>query len=204
MVMGKIVNVAPRRRALNFRQVKQVQKIINKNKQLNRYELLTSVAPTTAKSLTGLDQIGLATTGGNEFNIRNSDQILVQSLRLQGSIIAPATPTAQTVRLLLIRSKKGPLAVADLPSTTGQTDYDRVQVLYERIINIGTLTSEPIAFGMFKSFRNKKIPHMKLRYDDTVGDDIPLENNLYFYAVTSTATNGASIYFRTMIKYFES
>lgn len=72
-----MVKVVSSRPGLNFKQVKQVQKIINKNKQLKHVYI--SAASTI--STTGVLKEFTTVTEGDNFNNRDGDKIGVQSMR---------------------------------------------------------------------------------------------------------------------------
>lgn len=203
MPMGTMIRAAPRatrRRGLNYKQVKQVQKIVNKNKQLKSQQDIASQAVTTAKYLYEITEI----TEGDDFNQRTSDKIFLQSLKINMSINQAGTLTQQLCRVMVVRGKNGPLSTADLPAYSTEADLDKMQVYYDRIVRIPATAIDPIQWDFFKSFRNKKVPHLKVRYDDDVSAISAEGNPIYVYAVSSEGTNGFVLSVNSKVKWFDA
>lgn len=192
MPMGRMYRApAPTgaRKGLNFKQVKQVQKIINKNLQIKTYRSVIAVTSTTAGSLIECTSI----SEGDNFNERDGDKIKVQSLKIPYSI-CPDTTNAivHNVRVMVVRGKYGPLVVGDLPTTvTGQADLDKMQVyhdkLYQLIDNQDALNDNVIV-PFYKSFKNKKVPHLLSHFDDSVSATACQSNPIYFFTIASSST----------------
>lgn len=171
-----------RQRKLNNRQVKQVQKIINSNKLLKVfYTAMPGGIASATPQLIPLDSV----TKGDEFFQRDSDRINVQSLKLTLGIYNTAA-AVNTIRIIVLRSKVGPLVVGDLPAAINTVpDLDKMQVYEDRIYSFGTAGSAAFFNDqMFKSFKNKKVPHMKVGYDETVSATLAQDNPLYIYFLT--------------------
>jgi len=214
MAGGKITRVyrAPAGRKLNFRQVKQVQKIVNANKQLKQCWTPVDQSPSsTTPYFLELTQLA----EGEDFNQRDSDLVSAIGLNLKFTInrlAATTNSTVSTVRMMVVRSKVGPLVVGDLPASPASAtmpNLTKYQVLYERFISIGPYDSDGIFIDTvckdisvsFK-FRKGKIPHLGLMYDDGVSATACQKNAIYLYLDNSDATTLAAVG-QSVLKYYD-
>lgn len=194
-------------------QVKQVQRIIEKNKRLkNTYVPLEAYL---ASSPSGLGATGAwvrELTEINQFNnsvSRSEDQILLKSynIKLGSTMVQGATGplggdyhSFAPFRVIIARSKIGQVfditdpTNASILDFTSQPDPDRFQVYTDEIHNMygnsafgTTQTDIPSAGGangyllhMYKSFKNKKVPHMIVGYDETAtpNEDLAVSNGI--------------------------
>ncbi len=168
MVTGSRALVMPqgKRRGLTGRQRTQVKKLITSNQQVKQLWLSVNNIFTDAGTLQELTTIG----EGNDFDERNTDRIKVLSARLHVSIGPTAVNSLeQTDRVMIVRSKRGPLLLADLPGIFSAPDLDKFQVLLDRyLFYSGQSEQDQSTIDMFHSFKKGRIPHMKCIYDDDV------------------------------------
>jgi len=183
-----------KQRSLNFKQVKQVQKIIQKNKQLKnvRKEIASNGITTT-----GILQEITAISEGDNFNNRDGDKVQVLSMKLHSNIYSGAAGTNNTqIRCMLVRGKYGPLALADMPADEReQPDLDKMQVYFDRLYTLGAAGSgDDHINGVlhYKSFKNSKVPHLLVHFDDDESATAAQSNPLYIFAISNTAANGPS------------
>lgn len=190
---------------LSFGQVKQVQKIVNSNKRLkhfyyaidNPYQINPGAGGTNI--LTSFDELTRITVGSGSAE-RDSEYINLQSVNLKMALATntndatvPRT-SIETIgyRVIIVRSKSGPVAdILDRTNVTiidwsQQPDPDLYQVLHDEIFNPIQAAGIP-GLGylqkFYKSFKNKKVPHMVVRYDDNGADPVASINNGLFMKV---------------------
>lgn len=206
MPAGKMYNyTAQNRKGLNFKQVKQVQKIIQKNQQLKTFRSVLANTITT----TGVLIECTAITEGDNFNNRDGDKIKVQSLKIPYTI-CPATDNAivQNNRIIIVRGKFGPLVVADMPTTvTGQCDLDKMQVYHDRlyqVIDNQDAINDHVVVPFYKSFKNKKVPHLLCHYDDDISASACQSNPIYVYTIASSATTPSTLAGFGDLKFFNA
>lgn len=197
--MVKVVSANPRR-GLNFKQVKQVQNIINKNKQLKH--VYQSAGNTI--STTGVLKEFTSVAEGDNFNNRDGDKIGVQSIRAMLSLRNnSSTPTAQDIRVMIVRGKYGPLVVGDMPAITGAPDLDKMQVYYDETFTLSDIEFDhPMQRNFKKKFRNRKIPHLLVGYDDDESATAAQRSPIYLYHIGTEATNVAAIRGYVYLKFF--
>lgn len=202
MPAGRIYRApVPKRRPLNTRQVKQVQKIIEKDKKFKTKHDYFNVTPLTTKSLTELTAI---TEGDNYFE-RHGDKIHLKKIVIHMSIAQNDTPTRMMNRLLIVRSKTGPLVVADLPAYDAEVDLDDMAILHEEIFNIQSVdNTQPIQRTIKLKFQNKRVPHMNVEYDDDDSATNAQNNPVYMYWVGSDATYGLSVIGHYYTSFFDA
>lgn len=198
-----------RKRGLNFKQVKQVQKIINSNQRLKTFRASLNVGVvTTAGVLTEVSAIA----EGDDFSQRDSDRIRAASLKLHGAVQGNTAVTGYTVlRIMLCRAKHGVLALADMPvggNITDQADLDKIQVYSDRLYILhddadGSGTAHNDIF-VFKSFKNRKVPHMNIEYDDSESATLAQKNACYVFQLSNQAVNGGRFIGWTDLKFFNS
>lgn len=190
MPMGRIVRVAPRsnKRGLNYKQVKQVQKIVNSNKSLKTKRLSVQQSPTSAGTLTEITGV----SEGDDYNQRNSDRINALSIKMALTLSHDTTNTGRvSSRVVIARSKVGPLALGDFTlSATAQQDLDKMQILYDRCFQ--TDPDAPVVNDIlhYKSFKNRKVPHMVVGYDDDASATAAQNNPIYLLTYSSDASDG--------------
>ncbi len=194
--------IAPMRgRKLNFRQVKQVQKIINSNKKLkSKWTFFNNLDMDIAGTLLEITAI----PEGDDFNQRDTDKILVQSVKVQTTTRNGVTPGPQNNRIMLVRAKQGTLVIADMPSVSEEPDQDKMQVLYDEIIGYNDVDFDPLQRYIFKSFKKRNIPHLTVTYDDDESATAAQRHGIYFYVVGSTDTNSGFTTGYHKIKWFDA
>lgn len=207
MPAGKMYNYTAQnpRKGLNFKQVKQVQKIIQKNQQIKTTRVAIASLANTTGALTELSAI----TEGDNFNNRDGDKIKAQSLKVCYSI-SPDTTNAilQIVRIIIVRGKYGPLVLADLPTAiAGQCDLDKMQVYHDRIYQLldnQDAINDNSTVPFFKSFKNKKVPHLLCNFDDDVSATACQSNPLYFYVLGASASTPCAVNGFSDLKFFNA
>lgn len=182
MPAGKIYR-APARKPLNVRQTKQVQRIIQKNKQFKTFHDSFLISVSDAKDLTEFTAI----TEGDDYNTRDGDKIQLKNILVHLSINTTDTPIGGKVRLMMIRSKTGPLVVADLPAYNAEPDLDKYAILYEEFFNMQDDNINPINRKIKLKFQNKKVPHMNVHFDDDESATLAQRNPVYMYWVSSAS-----------------
>lgn len=185
------------KKGLNKKEVKQVQKIINKNLLLKQiYLFINNQSPTNVGILTELT----AFDTGTQFNQRDSNRIRLMSYNVKLQFTFPPNDNSLiTIRMLIVRSKQGQLSLADLPDFNQQPDLDLMQVYFDKqyamspTVVDGTtpttsysLSSNSIINDIqdFKSFKTKKVPHLNVGYNDDSTDSPAVTNPIYIYFVT--------------------
>lgn len=192
MGLGKMYK-APK--DLNFRQVKHVQKIIEKDKVIKRVDVPFQGTFTTTGDLYEITQIAK----GNDTITRDSDRIHVMKVSIQ-NLFSNTTNTTQALRLrvMFVRSKKGPLVIANFPAYIATPDFDKMQVYYDEIHILGPFSTTAtqaqssqtvLKLAYKKSFKNKKIPHLNVGYDTDVSVTDAQDNPLYMYTVGDSANS---------------
>lgn len=91
-----------------------------------------------------------------------------------------------TIRVIVARSKIGPLVVGNFPAAINTVpDLDKMQIYEDKIFSFGTAGSAAfLNTELFKSFRNKKVPHLLIGYDETTSATVAQNNPLYVYFLT--------------------
>lgn len=182
---------------LSNRQVKQVQKIVNSNKDFKQRHFGANGNISTTQLLIPLTTVPI----GSNFNNRESDRIRAVSLKGQVVVALNNTPLSQRNRIMVVRSKTGKLTVTDFPTLHNQPDLDKFQVLMDQIYISGDGDFTPEIFRFYKSFKNKKIPHMNIGYDNEANDVIT--NPIYLYMYGSSGTNGNTYNYAFNLKYYD-
>lgn len=186
------------RRLLNRPQVRQVQKIINANKDLKRKWIELSHDPSTTAVVTEATAI----SEGDNFDNRIDDTIRVHSMYVQWCYNHDTTAADGSTRLLVLRARYGQLDATDIPAVGATPDYDKLQVYYDEVITFEAESTEPVCRTFYKTFKNKKIPHMKVKYDDDVSATDAVINPLYVASVGDGA-NAPRIKGYVLVKYFD-
>lgn len=189
--MYRSTTKATTRRGLNFKQVKQVQKIVNANKALKQtYTALNANISSNTPSLFELTEI----TEGDDFNTRDSDSINLQTAKVD--LVAYASESLNgnsVIRLMLVRGKFGPLTVSDMPSSVNaEPDLDKIQVYHDQVYTLNDVSGPANINGIrwYKSFKNKKVPHMKVEYDDDTSASEAQKNPIYVFAISNQLSTG--------------
>lgn len=189
------------KRGLNKRQVKQVQRQIEKNKRIKNYYVplsgdFTNVATATQRP-TYFQELTLVPNTSNSVG-RSEDQILLKSYNIKmgaanytNDASSPTTTVFPiTYRVIIVRSKQGgPLTNivdtgnASIVDFSAQPDPDKFQVYTDEIFTVSGGSSN-ISLGylmhFYKSFKNKKVPHMIVGYDDqTAIPNTAISNPIY-------------------------
>lgn len=182
MPAGRMYKYKPKK--LNNTQVKQVQKIINKDKIY--HEIFQSVGDEA--NTTGFLYNVFAVAEGNDFNQRESDKIHAKHMEMK-LVLTQTDTNANGIRIIVARSKIGHLITSDFPAWNGQPDLTIMQILYDNILVTPALQpNAPITVAKFKySFKTKKIPHLNIGYVDTDSATAPAKNGVYVYVVGSLA-----------------
>lgn len=168
--------------SLSTRQFRQVVKIVNAKKELKRvYYNLNAFASTDTGNTTEITSI----SEGNNWNERDSDRI--QCLSLKGNIQLYGPDTTNTIRVMIVRSKTGPLVLGDFPTLAGQPDLDKYQILFDRTYM--TASEMPITERSFISikFKNKKVPGLNVGYDNSVSNSFAQSNPIYLWSRSDSA-----------------
>lgn len=202
MAMGRIYKPSTQR-GLNFKQVKTVQKLINKNQQM---KVVRQAVSSTMNTTGVLTEISTCAEGDN-FNNRDGDKIKCQSIKCVLTITPNASSaTSQVVRILVARGKNGPLAIGAFPATVNaQPDLDQMQVYHDRIYSV-VKDQDGINFDVpiYKSFKNKKVPHLLIHYSDAVSSTLANDNPLYLFVLGNNATNPPTCAGYTDMKFFNA
>lgn len=145
---------------------------------------------------------------GDQSNLRSEEQIMLKSYNIKlgldwyGNDASPTPTTIMIVapfRVLIVRSKRGPqtdifdpagIPVSDWGS---QPDPDLYQTYTDEIISVSgnnsSTTQTNVAPGFlwhfYKSFKNKKVPHMIVGYDENTGDQA-ISNPIYIKIIVSS------------------
>lgn len=203
MPMGKLIRVSrSSKRGLNFKQVKQVQKIINTGKQIKTFRTTHDVTTTNAGFFVDLS----AVTEGDDFFQRDGDKIHAVSLKTVASMLGTtALATKATIRVLIVRSKTGPLVVGDMPAALlAQPDLDKMQVLYDHHYQFtASGLGDQIEINYFKSFKNRKVPWMNILYDDDESALLSQSNGVYLFLDTDAAANGPLFRGYSVLKFYD-
>lgn len=195
MPMNKRRYVAPVSKRLTFRQVKQVQKLIERNKELNRsWTVLTQ----------GFNDITNSIVFGNhDTNGRLSNQINVVGLHIEllarNIVTDTTTGDIPCVRVIIGRTKgTGVTSLDSAESIATMPDPDDFQIYVDKILSptamavAGTATDnvlmQSFKFSYKKSFKNKKIPHLNVLYDENDADPNIVRKNQLFIAILADNT----------------
>jgi len=200
MAGGKIYAPAPKR-GLNRKQTKQVQKIIERNKML-KHSYVSLADGSILSATTGFYELTVLAKG-DEVDQRDSDRINLQRIKLSLLVRRNQDNSASDVapfRVLVVRSKEGPKLVTDLPiNMTNAPDFDEFQILHDQVYALGAndadtglvdMTSRVINLK-FK-FKNKKVPHMVVGYDEDDSATLAQTNPIYLVIFNENDT-GAGI-----------
>jgi len=201
-----------RQNKLNFRQIKQVQKIINSDKKLKvTYNTvgqsnISDAAPAFLELTT--------TSVGATDSTRSETEIHLLSYRLSFSIFREDTTTSTSptyCRIMIVRGYQ-PLVAGDMPASMIATpNRDLMQVYYDKVLAFGPYDNDSsglvsnIIYNMEikKKFKTSKIPHLNVGYETT--DTTANKNPIYFYVFNGVS--GANNELQTrgfgVIKYYD-
>lgn len=215
-VRNRINVVARRRPRLNKPQVKQVQRIIESNKRIKNYYapiIADFTDVNTATQLSTYFQELTGTVQGDNSTSRSEMMIFLKSYNIKFGLSnytndasAPSTlMVAMPFRVIIARSKVGPLAdINDIAGSSINTFYqqpdpDKYQVYTDEVFSVsgnassGTSASMNISFGflphIYKSFKNKKCPHLKVGYDAQYSATQANKSPIYMKILVDPGTN---------------
>lgn len=185
--------------------MKQVQKIVNKNKQYREHYISLFSEFNTTGVLTEITAIGEA--AGTDWYGREANTIQVKHLTITGDYYNNDA-TATLNRLMVVRSKVGPLALADMPAYNAQADLSKMEVMYDKpfAANPGATDGVRIPLINYKhSFKTGKIPHLNVGYVDATSATAAQKNPLYIYLIGSTAAASTdnAIFGHIKLNYFD-
>lgn len=184
---GLKTRVLATQRKLNNRQVRQVQKIVEGNKQIKRLNTSVNGTFTTTGDLYELTAIAKSNTNLT----RDSDRINLLQAELEVGFYSDTAGYKQ-LRIMMVRGKYGPLVLADFPDIVTTPDYDKMQVYHDRVYTIGpgstNFDSSVIhRVNLKKQFKNRKVPHLNVIYDTDVSATAAQDNPIYIYFIQSSA-----------------
>ena len=192
-----------RGKRLSGKQVKQVSRLINKNKRLKQKWLSVDNQVPSTGSLAEISDV----PQGNGYNQRDSEKILARSIQLSLSLNSTAGGfETSNVRIMIVRSKKGPLALSDLPGVFVEPNLDNLQVYFDKHYQINENNSMPVLIDYYKSFSNGKIPHMVIGYINA--NNAAINNPVYLYYINEPVggggPDGPSLEGYHIIKFFDA
>lgn len=200
-----------RKKPLNFRQVKQVQKIINADKKLKI--AYNSISQSNIIATNPLFLEVTRTTQGLGDSNRTETDIKLLSYRLSFAFFREGTSTSIDpvyCRVMVVRGYR-PLVVADMPTDVISTpDRDIMQVYYDKVIAFGpNQTTLGVAQSMLynmdikKKFKTSKIPHLNVGYENT--DTNAVNNPIYLYVLDELTGSNNEVQVRgfASIKFYD-
>lgn len=201
------------KRKLNRTQTKQVQKIIQANKRIKNYYVPIDFEFTNETGATQLftnfQELTSVGINGPDASVRQTSEIQLQSYNIKLGLVPYTNDVAMAVpsqvnapyRVIIARSKQGPVTdIVDnagaIVSFTQQPDPDIFQVYHDEIHTPASATGGNelgYLMHMYKSFKNKKVPHMIVGYNDTTATpDATGANNNPIYMKILVDTSFAS------------
>jgi len=190
MAGGKMYLSAGRK--LNTRQVRQVQQIVERNK-LYKHAYISLVDASVLSATPAFIEL-TALAKGDEIDQRSGDRINLIKIKLSLLIRRIQDNAASDVapfRVLIVRSKEGVKVVGDLPiSMSNAPDFDEFQILHDQVYAVGPndadtglVDNTSRTINLKFKFKNKKVPHMVVGYDEddsaTVGQTNPIYLTVY-------------------------
>lgn len=203
-------------KSLNRRQVKQVQRQIEKNKRIKNTYVGIFGDFTDVNTATPLQTYFIEFTQllqGDKSYERSEFEVLMKSYNLKLGVSAytndATVPSTLMIpwsfRIIIARSKIGAqtnivdLANASIVDFRSQPHPDKYQIYTDEIISISGNTSAVngapnispgYLWHFYKSFKNKKVPHMIVGYDeDSV--NAAVNNPIYMKIIVDPGTNPA-------------
>lgn len=207
-------NTTFKTKKLSYGQVKQVQKIVNSNKRLKHYYLPIDNA--FQYGLTGgytpigtsFQELTLLDPGGASHQ-RDAEIVNLQSYNIKMGLAintddasTPATALLPVgFRIIIVKSKEGHITDITDPSQASivdwiqQPDPDLYQIYTDEIFNpVAGTANDTASLGylmkFYKSFKKKKIPHMKVKFDDTL---LPSIGNGIFMKIIADPNIAATV-----------
>lgn len=159
---------------------------MNKNKQYRENYIHFEYECNTSGTLVEITSIGEAT--GADWYDRECNTIQVKHLEVQGDYISDTL--YNVTRILIVRSKVGPLVAADLPTFQTQANLQKMEILYDKVksFSLPAGAGQQLPLIHFKhSFKTGKIPHLNVGYVDLVSATAAQKNPLYIWFVGSLA-----------------
>lgn len=172
---------------LTFNQVKQVQKIVNKNKQYREHFIYISTESNSTGYLGELTnvQYNLA----SDYNDRVGNTLQVKHIEVKLDYLKADT-VGQLNRILIVRSKVGPLISTDFPVVNAQANLSRMEILYDKMFyeRSGAATGgvEPVV-NFKHSFKSSKVPHLNVEFVDEDSTTAAQKNPIYIWIISETA-----------------
>lgn len=222
--------ISVKRRKLNRTQIRQVQKVVNANKRLKNYYVPINHSFTNSGAVgnyIGITELTSVGINGPDATVRQTSEILLQSYNIKLGMVPhddglnPIYMWPASYRIIIARSKQGP--ATDISSQTGpitnftdQPDPDVYQVYADEIHTAGGGTASGAVLArsnpslgylmhMYKSFKNKKVPHMVVGYNDTTAtpDATTANNNpILMKIIVDPAFSGDEAEFNFQLKGF--
>lgn len=193
----------PKGRPLNRRQFKQVTKIVQSGQELKQAYTSLNIAFLSTGTLTEIT----ALSKGSNYNQRDGEDIRYQSTKFEMAIAPTEAGNQNAVcRIMFVRSKKGPLVVADFPTTVdAEPNFDKMQVYKDQVYVTNDVTGEGSINNIrwFKSFKNRKTPHLNVGYVASVSATAGQNNPLYLYMVTSALVSTPTLQGYIRSKWFD-
>lgn len=200
MAMGKMVRAPrPLGPALSKRQFRAVTKLINKGKELHTYQYYVDANVPNTKTLVELTDI----TIGSQYYMRDDcNTITVRAIK--GHVGIAGADSSNRMRVIIARSKDGPLYTTDFPAIGAQPDLDKMQVYWDRTFLVSQygpyfLSNIPVNIKLAKG----KIPGVNVRYDGTTSTSA-ISGGIYLYYISdSAAASDPLLISHLNIKFYE-
>lgn len=200
MSTGRYRNYGPG--GLNPKQKKQVSKIINSQKDMKQAYVSAAQVPILATPV--ITELSVLTKGDN-FSQRSEDTVQSLAMHIQWTHGPSATLARQVYRVIIARAKQTPLTVADVPTILASPNYERLQVLFDKIYLVDDVALTTVLTDSKKlKFKKKNIPYMKIGYDEAAAATTAQRNGIYFMSCTSEATNGPTIQLACSHKFYNT
>lgn len=187
MPMGKLIRVR-RQRPLNFRQIKQVQKMVKKDDQLKVKVLRAVQAVGTTASVIDLSAV--------------ANDCTIHGIHLSVDLSASQNETTATSSYIVCAIARwrpgGPPDTSDF--ATNSMDNDKWFYYYYKSFYLPDFSTEPIRMSKKISLKNAKIPHINI---DNDGNADSSNNGLYLLLISSENTNKPNVYYHTRFSYYD-
>lgn len=192
----------PTKAGLTGKQKQQVKGIVNSQKDMKQFFQFINQTPVSGTS--AIQELTLVSKG-DDFDERSEDTIQALSCKVNFSVQNAGTQTRQTIRIIIARAKQSPLTVADVPVFNATPNYERLQILYDKVFFMDATEFTTINnFEKKLAFKKKLIPYMKIGYNEVVSGTVSQKNGIYFMSASSEATNGASIQGASSLKFYNT
>lgn len=187
MPMGKLTRVG-RQRPLNFRQIKQVQKMVKKDDQLKVNVERSVQAVGTTSSIIDLSAVGSdCTIHGIHMSV---DLSLYQNV---------STPTGAYVICAIARWRPGG-SPSSSDFTNNALDNDKWFYYYYRAFYIPSSQTESVNITKRISFKNARIPHLNIDNDSSAAS---ANNGLFLLLLSDENTNKPNVFYHTRLSYYD-